>query len=70
MIYLIEKIWCDYLENSVHRAVGYDVIGYVLSEEEAKTFCEKGRMLTSKDCWAIMGLEPEYRYKEVSQLSL
>ena len=64
-IWLIERIWFDNMENEVGSAVGYSPFGYLESEEKAKEFCNKGKICTQKDCWAVYGETPEYRYKEV-----
>ena len=36
MIFLIQKMWTDYMENVFCHAFGYQTIGYVMDEEEAK----------------------------------
>jgi len=59
MIFLIEKIWIDPMDN--HHAVGYNPIGYFEgTEQEASEYCHtNGRIYTKKDCWEIqwdMGL--------------
>lgn len=63
-VYLIEKIWVNPMEN--HDAVGYEPHTFRFTELEAQTFCDKGRMYTQQDCWAIMlGDMPEFRYKKI-----
>ncbi len=52
MIYLIRRFWTDFLENDVHSARGYETIGYVESEEEAKSICDNSPLYTGK-CWAV-----------------
>jgi len=69
IIYLIEKIWTAPMENEVDNAVGYKPFGYADSEDEARRFCENGRMYTKSDCWAIFGEEPEYRYLQIEQIN-
>lgn len=69
MIYLIERIWFDTLENEVGSAVGYKPVGYMETEKEAIKFCNKGGVRTKKDCWAIMGEIPAYRYKEIKKIN-
>jgi len=64
-IFLIKKIWFDSMENEVGSAVGYSPFGFVDTEDEAKIFCEKGRICTKKDCWAVYGEKKEYKYLEV-----
>jgi hypothetical protein len=48
MIYLIRSFWTDPLENNVYSARGYETIGYVESEEEAKRICESSPLYTGK----------------------
>lgn len=64
-VWLIERIWFDSMENEIDSAVGYSPFGYVENEEKAKDFCKRGKICTKKDCWAVYGEVPEYRYKEV-----
>jgi hypothetical protein len=64
-IFLIEKIWFDSMENEVGSAVGYSPFGFVDTEDEAKTICDKGRIFTKKDCWAVWDEKKEYKYSEV-----
>jgi hypothetical protein len=68
IVYLIEKIWTDSLENQPSAAVGYEPHGFVFDEEKAKKICAKGRKYTGKDCWAILEPMPEFRYKSLKQL--
>lgn len=65
-IFIISKIWIDPLEN--RKAYGYDIYGYVLSEEKAIAFCSKGKTYTQKDCWQITDSKPEYIWKRVSKI--
>jgi len=73
LIYVIEQIWVDSMENDTERALGYNPIGFVLEEQKAIDFCSKGRDYTSEDCWAI-GIQkkdeklPEYRYNTIKRL--
>ena len=64
-IFLIEKIWFNSMENEVGSAVGYSPFGFVDTEDEAKLFCDKGRIFTNKDCWAVWSKQKEYKYSEV-----
>lgn len=73
-VFVIEKIWTDSLENEHASAVGYTAIGYVESEERARSIVLAGRMLTSKDCWAISDMiypagMNEYRYKKLELIN-
>ncbi len=69
-IYLIEKIWFDNMENHNHTALGYNVLGYIIGEDKALDFCNKGKNYTRKDCWAIWQKEglPEFRAKKLENL--
>ena len=64
-VFLIEKIWLDSMENEIASAKGYKPYGFVNTEEEAISFCNKGKTYTSKDCWAIFEEEKEFRYLSV-----
>ena len=68
MIYVIEKLWYDGLEN--HHSYGYEVIGYLPTEEQAKDFCNKGGVATGEQHYAFAYVGPmsNYRYKEISHL--
>lgn len=71
-IFLIEEGWIDPMEN--HNADGYVPFRYVLTEQEAKDFCESHGYWTREDCWSIRpyiykdGKMWRYRYKEVKPL--
>ena len=52
MIYLIEEIWTDWMENHHSNAVGYRTKGYVLTEQEAQDVVASGRLLKKEDFWA------------------
>ncbi len=67
-MYLIERIWTDFLENHYINAVGYNVIGYVETLEEAESIVKNGRTYTRSDCWAISNEIPQYRYKTIPKL--
>lgn len=67
-VFLIEKLWTDSFENEVSASKGYSPFGYALTEEDAKSFCAKGRAFTQKDCWSIWDGMPEFRYSILEQL--
>lgn len=67
-LYIISQIWTDSMENQSSNAVGYKDIGFVYTEEEAKIFCSKGKILTRKECWAIMNEMPEFKYNKIKYL--
>lgn len=66
-IFLIEKGWIDPMEN--RDAYGYTPFGYVLTEQDAREFCESKGYWTDKDCWAVAyhpnKLMAKYRYKAI-----
>jgi hypothetical protein len=70
-IFLIEEGWIDGMEN--RTATGYVPHSYVMTEEEAKTFCDSKGFWTAKDCWEIQfsynGKMGKFRYKEVKLLN-
>jgi hypothetical protein len=73
LVYVIEQIWVDPLENGIAEALGYTPLGFVSEEQKAIDFCSKGRDYTSEDCWAIGIVKkneklPEYRYKPLKKL--
>lgn len=65
MIYLIEKLWIDPMENT--KACGYDPYAFVNTESAAKKICETSKAFTEKDCWEIKYTGPlkQYRYKKI-----
>jgi len=68
MVYLIEKLWIDPMEN--RDAHGYSPYGYVTSEIEAKIICDGSKTFTGEDCWSLKysGQLKEFRYKELEEL--
>lgn len=63
--FLIEEINIDNYENNVFKAVKYNVCGFVNTEDEAKLICNKSRVYTQNDSWAISEEIKEYKYTEV-----
>ena len=65
-IFLIEKGWIDPIENRI--ALGYNIIGFLPTEEEAKKYCANKGYWTRADCWAIHdaifpnGRMPKFKY--------
>jgi hypothetical protein len=53
------------MENEVSAAVGYDLVGYVDTIEEAEGICNDCKTFTDQDCWAIMVSAPEFIYQMV-----
>ena len=70
-IFLIEKAWIDPMEN--RDAHGYQIIGFKLTEEEAKEFCKDKGFYTPNDCWSIdfvpLKMLPKYKYNEIKILN-
>ena len=53
MIFLIEKLWTDPMENELSAAAGYSVEGYVKTENEARCIVKEGGEY-KYSCWAII----------------
>jgi hypothetical protein len=68
-LFLIEQIHIDPMENSLHAALGYSAYAFVTDEKDAAAFCARGKVFTSKDCWAIHGELPEFKYKRLGFLN-
>ena len=66
-IYLVEQIWSDSMENKVEKALGYEIIGYVVGEEGKECYESLGRDYDVNDCWALKGTLPEYRLTELKR---
>jgi hypothetical protein len=69
MIYLVEKLWIDSMENQ--NAHGYSPVGYVESEEEAIALTLEV-VQVSVSPWPLKYANggdpvPRYRYKELQQ---
>lgn len=71
-IYLINKIWFDSMENDPGRAVGYNPVGYVETEEEAKSIFASGKLYGRKDCWALSEANntPEFTYTPIHRIRI
>jgi len=63
--YIILQIWISPLENKVRDAVGYNIVGYTETMDEAEDFCNQGKDYDVNDCWAIQGSKPEFIFQEV-----
>lgn len=68
MIYIIKKIWIAPMEDLSTDAVGYEVIGYVKTEEEAQDLISGCRVFNVNDCWAIKGQMLEYMWESFPEL--
>ena len=70
-IFIIEKAWIDPMEN--RDAHGYQIVGYKLTENEAKDYCKNKGYYIPSDCWSIeflpLKLLPKYRYNEIKLLN-
>ncbi len=64
-VFLIERFWINYKDGTESSVIGYEPMGFVVSEEEAKDICSKGKTFTQKDCWAILRDTPQFIYKEI-----
>ena len=63
MIYIIEKAWYDSLTSMREPDQGYDPVGYVDTEEEAKAIVESGG-ITDRPSWNPI---PMFRYKPIKK---
>lgn len=63
MIYIVEKLWIDPMEN--HNAHGYELHSYVINEIEAIEIVNKGGLMDKSKCWSLMQNTPNYRYKQL-----
>lgn len=68
-IYLISQIRIKPTETREDCAVGYELIGFVETEEEARQRCASGQVYTNKDCWAIDADSqlPQFIYKPLEK---
>jgi hypothetical protein len=65
MIYLIERLWTDSMENNSYAAVGYAVAGYVATRDEAERIVNGCEMVPESACWAIRKPTPRFKYRAV-----
>lgn len=66
-IWVIEKLWTDNLENDVDSARGYEMVGFVETEEQAKSIIDNGGMYTGI-CWAVSPNTPNFRSRLIYKL--
>jgi hypothetical protein len=64
-VFLIERAWINYKNHTKGSCIGYDFMGFVMTEEEAKDICNNGKTFTETDCWAINKELPQFIYKEI-----
>lgn len=67
MIYVIEKLWWDPMEN--HNSHGYSVHSYVKTEEEAKVICEEAVHYT-KSKYPLAYIKDEDRFVKLYRYEL
>ena len=67
IVYLIEELWTDSLENHPSAQKGYKPFAVTFDEKVAKNFCDKGGLCTNKYSSAIDEYNPmaKYRYKKI-----
>ncbi len=66
VVYGIYKAWCDSSENESKAAFGYDIIGVVLTEKEAKNIIKKAKRITSKQYgWAAWEDKKDMYYGKI-----
>lgn len=69
VIWLIEKLWTDSLENEVSAVAGYAPAGFVLTEAEADTLIREAGNFTGK-CWALNHPTPILRKRKIERLTV
>jgi hypothetical protein len=70
VIYLILELWTCNLENDVAAAVGYEPLGYVNTEDEAKRVVANMGVEPKSTCWALRGDTPRGKYKALLEMKL
>ncbi len=70
MIFIIEKLWLDSMENRWDGAMGYDIIGYVTNEEHAKEIVQNGGFEKKEACWTLDSDTPKYSYRKIELYSI
>jgi len=70
-MYVIKEIWINSMENGRSNAMGYRVVGYVNTEEEARKIKSDGGMLSAKRFpWPLIwGDEPRFKYEKVEKFT-
>ena len=71
MIYIIKRIWFDNLENHISDAVGYNIVGYVNTLEEAENIVKNGKTYKSDASWTISKGEimTQYKYEQLENFN-
>lgn len=59
-IWVIEKLWTDWMENEAHAAYGYKTEGYCVSEVTADALIAEAGIFQG-ECWALSGQWPMRR---------
>ncbi len=69
-VFVIERLWTDWMENNPHAAVGYAPVGFVDTEDEAKALVVAAGNADPARCWAISKYHPtpNLRYRELRRL--
>lgn len=52
-VFIIERVWFDGDENDASRAMGYEPIGYVDTEREAKSIVEAAGIASIDKSWVL-----------------
>lgn len=74
-MYAVYRLWINTMENDIHLAYGYALIGYVASKEEATRISRLDFTLKSKYPWPLSRIEtkrltiPNFICKEINELS-
>ena len=60
-MYLIYEAWCDPMEN--REDFGYNPVGYVENEDEAKEIVIRGGFVPLNKTWSLKMKPPQPRFK-------
>lgn len=71
MIYIIEKLWTDTLENDYSRAQGYEPVGYVTQLDDARRIVHDAGVVTG-DGWPFSKgqIVQAMRYRPLAQMRI
>ena len=67
-VWVIEKLWTDWMENDVHAAQGYKLEGYCASEAAADALIAEAGVYQG-ECWAVAPSTPVRRKVKLKLLA-
>lgn len=67
MVYLIEELCIDPMENDIDKAMFYEVVGYAEDENKAQDYIIRGGFIKSGG-WPFKGEKPRYRCRTIRRL--